>query len=155
MVFSEVFLVQWELLTYSNKCLAFSYCAFFDAATLGGCQRCAFYQKTRPVLLHVIVLCQLWLHRLHKPHAFPQSSFIYEISYLFTFCPYAINVPDSSWKCVTALVKIRVKILLHVSIRVRKAALVRSVITSVSKAPCSPLSLSFWDFWPNKCRRSF
>ncbi len=27
-------------------------------------------QRRQPVLLHVIVLCQHWPHRLHKPHAF-------------------------------------------------------------------------------------
>ncbi len=63
-----------------------------------------------------------------NPAHFPQNSFIYAIWCLFTFCPYSINVTESSWKCVTTLVKknICVKILLHANIPARKAALGRN-----------------------------
>ncbi len=36
---------------------------------------------------------------------FSQNIFISEILCLFTFCPYSINVTESTWKCVTMLVK--------------------------------------------------
>ncbi len=53
------------------------------------------------VLLHVIV------HSQHQPHTvsytnpthFFQNSFIYEISFLFIFCTYSINITGSTWKC--------------------------------------------------------
>ncbi len=70
-----------------------------------------------------------------NPAHFPPNIFIFEIWCWFTFCPYSRNITESSWKCVTALVKknICVKILPHANIPARKAALVRnySLIHSV------------------------
>ncbi len=62
-----------------------------------------------------------------NPTCFSQECFIYKILCSFTFCPYTINVTESSWKCVTVLVKknICVKIPFH-TIWARKAALVRN-----------------------------
>ncbi len=65
-----------------------------------------------------------------NPTHFSQKmhGFIYETSCLFTFCPYSINVTETTWKCVTTLVKkdVCVKNLLHANIRARKAALLRN-----------------------------
>ncbi len=63
-----------------------------------------------------------------NPTHFSQHSLVCEIRFLFTFCPYTINVTESSLKCVTPLVKknVCVKILLHTNILARKAALLRN-----------------------------
>ncbi len=57
-----------------------------------------------------------------NPDNFSQNSFIYEIRCLLTFYPYSVNLTESSWKCVTALVEknICVNILLHANIPARK-----------------------------------
>ncbi len=68
-----------------------------------------------------------------NPIPYSQNSFIYEILCLFAFCLYLINITESTWKCVTRLVKkqttkknpICVKIL-HADVRDKKAALVRN-----------------------------
>ncbi len=62
-----------------------------------------------------------------NPKYFSQNSFICELSCLFTFCPYSINVTENTWN-VWHIVKksICVKILLHTNIQARKAALVRN-----------------------------
>ncbi len=63
-----------------------------------------------------------------NPTLFSQNNVIYEIWCLFTSCPYSINVTESSWKCVTTLLKknVCVKIHLHANMSARKAALVRN-----------------------------
>ncbi len=82
-----------------------------------------------------------------NPAHFSQKSFNYEIWCLFTFCPYSINVIESTWKCVTLVKKsIFVTILFHT----RKAALVRNYFSRSkdfclhgSRLPSPPLSKIF------------
>ncbi len=40
-----------------------------------------------------------------NPTHFPQNSFLYKISCLFTVCLFWIYIADSTWKCLTMLVK--------------------------------------------------
>ncbi len=77
--------------------------------------------RTIPVLFHGHVSYTNLTH-------FSQSSLIYEISCLLTFCPYSMKVTENTWKCVTTLVKknVSVKIPLHTNVKARKAALVRN-----------------------------
>ncbi len=80
-----------------------------------------------------------------NPAHFSPSNFIYEIWCFFTFCPYSINVTESSWKCVTTLLKkkVCVKILLHADIRAGKAALFFTIFPSVITFMSLPHSAIF------------
>ncbi len=77
---------------------------------------------------------------------FSQNSFINEILRLFTFCPYSKSITESTWKCVTTLVKktICVKILLHANIWARKAALVRNYFPKCNNFHLNSSWLSLW-----------
>ncbi len=92
---------------------------------------------------------------INSAHFF-QNSFIYEISCLLTFCACSLNIIESSWKYVKMLAKknVCIKIPLHTNIRARKAAIFPGVITFISTAPRSTLSVSLSNFWPNKRRHS-
>ncbi len=83
-----------------------------------------------------------------NPTHFSQNGFNYEILCLFTFCPHSINISESTWKCVTTLVKKNtcVKILLHANIWARNAALAKNYFSrhnnSQLPVPLSPCHLS-------------
>ncbi len=93
----------------------------------------------------IVVLFQHWPYRLHKPDPFFQNSFISEILRLCLFFPYLISVTESTWKCVTALVKknVSVKILPHTHFQAGKVRKYFSRCNNFRlKAPGHPLSLS-------------
>ncbi len=64
-----------------------------------------------------------------NPTHFSRISFVFDIFCLFTFCPYSINIIESTWKCVTV---------------VKKNVFIKILLLS--------LSHSLSNFWPNKHR---
>ncbi len=94
--------------------------------------------------LTIIVLCQQRPHIYDtNPMHFPQNSFLYDILCLFTFCPYWINVMESTWKCVTTVKNsFWVRIPLCANIQARKAALVRNCFSGRNHFHGDFLSLS-------------